>query len=52
MMMLKLAEMAVFPLIITCAGLVEKFWEHPIAFFAAFFCTILCCMVLATKEDE
>lgn len=51
MMMLKLAELAVFPLIITSAGLAEEFWEHPIAFFAAFFCTILSCMVLATRDE-
>lgn len=43
---------AFFPLLVTTAGLAEELWEHPIAFFAAFFCTILCCMVLATRDDE
>ena len=47
---MKIVELSVFPLIVASAGLVEEFWEHPIAFFAAFTCAILCCMVLATKK--
>ena len=42
---------AFFLLLIATAGLAEEFWEHPIAFFAAFFCTILSCMVLATRDE-
>ena len=48
--MLKLCELAMFPLIILCGGLLEAFFEHPILYSVVFFTTILCCMVLATKE--
>ena len=49
--MLRLCELAMFPLIILCGGLLEAFFEHPILYSVVFFTTILCCMALATKED-
>ena len=49
--MLRLCELAMFPLIILSGGLLEAFFEHPILYSVVFFTTILCCMVLATKED-
>ena len=48
--MLRICELAIIPLIILCGGLLESFFEHPILYSAVFFTTILCCMVLATKE--
>ena len=48
--MLKVCEAMFFPLIIACGGLVEAFFEHPVLYSVVFFTTILCCMVLATKE--
>ena len=48
--MLKVCEAMFFPLIILCAGLVEAFFEHPVLYLIVFTVTILCCMVLATKE--
>ena len=49
--MTKVCEAILFPLIIACGGLVEAFFEHPVLYSIVFFTTILCCMVLATKED-
>ena len=49
--MLRVCELAMFPLIILCGGLLESFFEHPILYTAVFFTTMLVCMVLATKED-
>ena len=49
--MLRLCELALIPLIILSGGLLEAFFEHPILYSVVFFTTILCCMVLATKED-
>ena len=49
--MMKLCELAIIPLIILSGGLLEAFFEHPILYSVVFFTTILCCMVLATKED-
>ena len=48
--MLKLCELAMFPLIILCGGLLESFFEHPVLYTVVFFATILTCMVIATKE--
>ena len=50
--MLKVCELAIVPLIVLCGGLLEAFFEHPILYSVVFFTTILCCMVLATKEDN
>ena len=49
--MLRLYELAMFPLIVLCGGLLESFFEHPILYTVVFFTTILTCMVIATKED-
>ena len=49
--MLRVCELSIIPLIIACGGLVEAFFEHPVLYSVVFFTTILCCMVLATKED-
>ena len=48
--MLRVCEAAIVPLIIACGGLLEAFFEHPVLYSIVFFTTILCCMVLATKE--
>jgi len=48
--MLKICETMLFPLIVLSGGLLEAFFEHPILYSVVFFTTILCCMVLATKE--
>ena len=48
--MTKLCELAMFPLIILSGGMLESFFEHPILYSVVFFTTILCCMVLVTKE--
>ena len=50
--MIKLCELAIVPLIVLCGGLLEAFFEHTILYSVVFFTTILCCMVLATKEDN
>lgn len=48
--MVKVAEAAVFPLIILCGGLLEAFFEHPVLYMFVFTVTILCCMVIATRH--
>lgn len=48
--MLRVCELAIIPLIIASGGLLEAFFERPILYSVVFFTTILCCMVLATKE--
>jgi hypothetical protein len=48
--MLRICELAIIPLIILCGGLLEAFFGHPVLYSVVFFTTILCCMVLATKE--
>lgn len=45
-----ICEVALFPLIVMCGGLLESFFEHPILYFVVFAVTILVCMVLATPN--